>query len=92
MVNQERKIQMATKVEKETTVINDSDTTVILRANRALSEVQFDLLSNLVRKEEKKAGVKMVLVPFSVDLDSIEEAKSDNKQEQTPAAGEDKKE
>lgn len=49
-------------------LIKETEHVLVFKANRRLSESEFILLSDLVTHEEKKTGVKIVLMPFSTDL------------------------
>ncbi len=54
------------KVEKVKETENE---TIVFKANRPLGEHQFKLLSDLVKYEEKKKGVNIVLMPYSCDTE-----------------------
>ncbi|MBU5214498.1 hypothetical protein [Heyndrickxia oleronia] len=49
-------------------LIKETEHVLVFKANRRLNESEFNLLSDLVRQEEKKAGVKIILMPNSVDI------------------------
>ncbi|GAA0313723.1 hypothetical protein GCM10008967_00260 [Bacillus carboniphilus] len=59
---------MARKDEVKANVVKETENLLVFKANRPLDEAQFKLLSKLVREEEEKSGVKIVLVPNSVDI------------------------
>lgn len=42
--------------------------TIVFQATRALTEEDFSLLSDVVRREAEKSGIKIVLMPFSCEL------------------------
>lgn len=46
-------------------VIKEEDKTIIVRSKKSLSLGQFELLSKMLKSEEKSTGYKIVLVPFS---------------------------
>ena len=62
---------MATKkkeVEKVKEVKEDKETILVFKATRPLDKGEFELLSDMIKHEEKKTGVKIVLMPYSCDL------------------------
>ena len=62
---------MAAKIKKKiegATEIKKTDDTLYLKANRALTTEEHAALSEKVRFEEKSTGLKIVLVPFLLDL------------------------
>ena len=52
----------------------EKDGTVFFKAKRPLQESEYKLLSEWIRHEMKKSGLKIVLVPFSVDAEISGEA------------------
>ena len=51
-----------------TTKVKETEEFIIFKANKALTEEEFELLSNLVKSEEAKTGLKIVLMPYSCDV------------------------
>lgn len=68
-----------TKKKKETTdtevveVVKETEEVLVLRATRPLNGTEFNLMSDMVQKEQKKTGVKIVLIPNSSELVEDEE-------------------
>ena len=56
------------KKEEEVEVVKETEEVLVLKANKPLDKGQFNLLSELVKEEEEKSGVKIVLIPHSVDV------------------------
>ena len=56
------------KKKTEAKKVAEKDKVVVFKANRPLTEIQFNLLSDLIKQEEKKTGVKIVLMPYSCDV------------------------
>ncbi|MEZ7173598.1 hypothetical protein [Sporosarcina sp. OR05] len=56
------------KTDNQAEVISEQEGVVIVKANAPLDKKQFELLSELMRKEEGKSGMKVVVLPYSVDL------------------------
>jgi hypothetical protein len=54
------------KVQETTT-----DKVLVVKATKPLSKSEFELLSNLVKAEEAKTGIKVVLLPYSADLKEV---------------------
>lgn len=50
------------------TIIKETDTIIFFKANKPLDEGQYDLLDRMVRLQNDRTGLKIVLVPFSADL------------------------
>lgn len=42
---------------------------LIFKANRPLTPSEFKTVADLLRREQEEAGVKIILKPFSVDLE-----------------------
>jgi len=60
---------MATKKDKEVEKVKETKETIIFKATRPLDKGEFELLSNMVKHEEEKTGVKIVLMPYSCELE-----------------------
>lgn len=66
---------MATKKDKEVEKVKEieveesKETILVFKATRPLDKGEFELLSNMVKHEEEKTGVKIVLMPYSCELD-----------------------
>ena len=56
---------MATKT---TTKVKETEEFIIFKANKPLTEEEFGLLSDLIKSEKKKTGLKIVLMPYSCDI------------------------
>lgn len=56
------------KKEEDVEVVKETEEVLVLKANKPLDEGQFNLLSDLVKKEEDKSGAKIVLIPHSTDV------------------------
>jgi CMP-2-keto-3-deoxyoctulosonic acid synthetase len=76
-INQEVE-EVAEKIEttREKIVINqdaeeiaEKNDTIFFKAKRALTEDEHNLLSDRIRFETEKTGLKIILVPFSVDVE-----------------------
>lgn len=50
---------------------------LIFKATRPLDEGEFKLLSEMVRHEEEKSGIKIILMPYSCGLEEDKENKND---------------
>lgn len=65
---------MATKKKKEVEKVKEvkvkekEEKILVFKATRPLDEGEFELLSDMIKHEEKKTGVKIVLMPYSCDL------------------------
>lgn len=70
--------------EKEVKLVKETEQVLVFKAKRPMRETEFKLLSELVRHEEEKAGVKIVLVPYSADLVEVKEVEQDKKEANTP--------
>lgn len=64
------------KKEADVEQLHDGETVLVFRANKPLDKKQFELLSDLVQQEEEKAGVKIIVVPHSVDLEEVKTEES----------------
>lgn len=58
---------MAKKTEVEK--VKETKETIVFKATKPLDEGEFKLLSEMIRHEEEKAGVKIVLMPYSCELE-----------------------
>lgn len=61
------------KTTKKVTKVKETDEFIIFKANRALMEDEFELLSNMVKSEELKTGLKIVLMPYSCEVEVSED-------------------
>jgi len=48
--------------------ISKKDDLLVFKANCPLTDSQFAMLEKRLRDQEEKSGIKIVLVPYSVDL------------------------
>jgi hypothetical protein len=53
---------------KKVTKVKETDKAIIFKANRPLMKEEFELLSDLVKLEEKKTGLKIILMPYSCEV------------------------
>lgn len=53
---------------KKATKIKETDKAIIFKANRPLMKEEFELLSDLVKSEEKKTGLSIILMPYSCEV------------------------
>ena len=66
---------MATKKDKEVEKVKEieveesKETILVFKATRPLDKGEFKLLSDMIKHEEKKTGVKIVLMPYSCELE-----------------------
>jgi hypothetical protein len=58
--------------ENKAELVKETKDILVFKANRRMGKGEFELLSELVRKEEEKSGVKIVLAPNSIDLESVD--------------------
>jgi hypothetical protein len=72
------------KKENKAELVKETEQVLVFKANRPMRETEFKLLSELVRHEEEKNGVKIVLLPHSADLVEVKEVEK----EQTPGTTE----
>ncbi len=56
----------------DVTKAKETETVIVFKANRRLDEVEFELMSKMVERENKKDGVSIVLMPFSCDLGELD--------------------
>lgn len=54
---------------KKVTKVKETEQAIIFKANRPLMENEFKLLSDLVKHEEEKTGLKIVLMPYSCEVE-----------------------
>lgn len=52
-----------------TEIVEQTGTIVIFKVNRPLMDFEYDELEKRVRQENEKSGLKIVLAPFSVDIE-----------------------
>lgn len=48
--------------------VKETKQTIIFKANKALNRTEFNLLSDMVKSEEEKTGLKIVLMPYSCEV------------------------
>lgn len=60
---------------------------IIWRANRPLNETQHDDLVRKLKAEEKRTGVEILLVPYSVDVEVAAELKEQQPDNNESEAG-----
>lgn len=53
---------------KEVETLKETEDKLVVRARKPLKEKEFKLLSDLIKHEEKKTGLKIVLIPASSEL------------------------
>lgn len=51
-----------------TEVAKKTEAAIIFKANKPLDKGEFELLSDMVKHESEKTGLKIVLMPFSCDV------------------------
>lgn len=49
-------------------VLKETEEQLVVRANKPLKKDEFNLLSDLVKKQEEESGIKIVVLPYSADL------------------------
>lgn len=64
---------MAAKSKTNKVQETTADKVLVVQANKPLTKSEFDLLSDLVKAEEKKTGVQVVLLPHSADLKEVKD-------------------
>ena len=63
-----KKVEEQIVIENEKVeVIKEEGKTIIVKAKEGLSLGQFELLSKMIKSEEKSTGFDIVLVPYSID-------------------------
>jgi hypothetical protein len=67
----DRRVEMARKkiVDPEIERVAENEGTIFFKVKHALTEREFTLLSERVRSEAEKSGQKIILVPFSCELE-----------------------
>ena len=53
--------------EKNVEVAAQTDTVILFKVNKALTDCEYEALEARVRAEQAKSGLKIVLAPFVVD-------------------------
>ncbi len=48
--------------------IKETDKAIVFKATKKLTMPEFELLSNMVKHEQEKTGIKIVLMPFSCEV------------------------
>lgn len=76
---------MANKIENETQVVKKTNEFLVLQAKRVLNKSEFTLLSDLVRNEQEKSGVKIVLMPNSVEIIEPDTEEKTNEEDEAKA-------
>lgn len=61
------KKKTAEKVTSVDLATGESKTVLVYRATKPLTQAQFDLAASMLQNEHAKAGVAVVLIPFSVE-------------------------
>ncbi len=51
------------------TEVKHTDDTIVFKVNKPVSKKRFELIDEMVRSQEKKSGLKIVLMPYSCDLE-----------------------
>ena len=51
-----------------TKIVKKAEAAIIFKANKPLDKGEFELLSDMVKHENEKTGLKIVLMPFSCDV------------------------
>lgn len=64
----ETKTEEQSSTEQQTEEVKKTEETLVLRARKPLKEREFQLLSDLVKEEQEKTGMKIVLIPHSSEL------------------------
>jgi hypothetical protein len=64
-----KKTKAIDEVEKVKEIEEGKETILVFKANKPLDKGEFKLLSEMIKHEEKKTGVKIVLMPYSCDLE-----------------------
>ena len=54
---------------ESTEILEQTETIVIFRVNRPLMSHEYEELEIRVRQENEKSGLKIVLAPYSVDVE-----------------------
>lgn len=67
MAKKETKKKLDVEV-KEVKTIKEPIETLIFKPNKPLTPQEYEMLSDMVRSENKKSGVNIVLIPFSCEV------------------------
>jgi hypothetical protein len=51
-----------------TEIAKTTETAIVFKATKPLMKEEFELLSNMVKYENEKTGLKIVLMPFSCEI------------------------
>ena len=66
----EATVETATIVNTESTeVLQQTETIVVFKVNRPLMDHEYEELEKRIRQENEKSGLKIVLAPYSVDVE-----------------------
>jgi len=57
----------------DTQIEVETETVVIFKVNRPLMPHEYDELEQRVRQENEKSGLKIVIAPYSVDVEITED-------------------
>lgn len=68
MPRKEEKKAEEKALEAKTEKVKETEDAIIFKANRPLTKSKFEVLSDIVRSEQKKSGKTIILVPYSCDL------------------------
>jgi len=49
----------------------ESKTVLVYRATKPLTQAQFELAASMLKREHSKAGVAVLVIPFSVELQEV---------------------
>lgn len=64
MAGKKKNIELSDQVTKA----KESDSIIVFKANRTLNKAEFNLLSDMIKEEGKKTGVKIILMPYSCEV------------------------
>ncbi|MEF3313321.1 hypothetical protein PV433_31005 [Paenibacillus sp. GYB004] len=73
------------QAKKATKIEADNETVILWKATMPLSESEHEELSNKLRFEQENSGVKIVLVPYSVSPEIVEQPKGETITDSIPA-------
>lgn len=51
-----------------TEAVKTTESTIVFKATKPLVKEEFELLSDMVKHENEKTGLKIVLMPFSCEI------------------------
>lgn len=57
-----------TKKSEGVTKVAEMPSAIVFKANKPLSKVEFNVISDMIKQEQAKTGLEIVLMPFSCDL------------------------